>query len=617
MIRLLLRHQWFEILRHPSWNKNLTANIIFAILFLLMFLNLLALGLSIDKILEIINPDKNPVAVFNSFLLYYFILDFIVRLLFQGVPSLSIKPYLTLPVKRRLLIHYLLSKSFGSLFPYVPLLVLVPFTTKILLNYYSVEVAILWLISMFLLFHFVTFIVCYIKRKIVLNPSFVVGIVLLFVAAIIIEQYSLFSLSDVSVFVFTQFLLNPVFVLISLLLLISIYYLNYNYLSSHIYPEEFVIKQSGKNSIKEYEYFGRYGEVGDLISLELKLIFRNKRLKSTIYFMFAFLILAWPFYKYYMPEFEGKPKFVNYQQEPVNKTNSEECIVNFVVIPEIQPPLKQVTITGNDIKLGEWYPDKVPLHLSEDSTWTRSFIFNKNTKLEYKITGAIWDNEALYEEGIIPEAFNLTVKQDTTIMIHVKTWNTASEDVFLGSFLLYGTIFLVGAFILGYGQFLLGWEGSYFDLLLARKIDYTKYFKAKFVIMVISTLIIFILLLPAVIYGVTVLYFLISTLLFNLGFSTHFLLFMASSSATKMDLKAGLFSMQGKGGQQMLNVLIIILAPAIVYGFTASKFGSATALIIISCVGILGIIFHPLILNSAVKRFIKRRYILGAAFRQQ
>jgi hypothetical protein len=93
------------------------------------------------------------------------------------------------------------------------------------------------------------------------------------------------------------------------------------------------------------------------------------------------------------------------------------------------------------------------------------------------------------------------------------------------------------------------------------------------------------------------------------------MVFLALYNRSRIDITAGAFSMQGKGGQQMINVLILILLPAILSGFLINYFGIEYRFRILGGIGLTGILLTPLTFNSIYKLFIKKKHIMGAAFR--
>ena len=90
---------------------------------------------------------------------------------------------------------------------------------------------------------------------------------------------------------------------------------------------------------------------------------------------------------------------------------------------------------------------------------------------------------------------------------------------------------------------------------------------------------------------------------------------VALYNRTKVDLSAGAFSMQGKSGQKMINVLVLILVPAIISGFLISTFGIVACFKIIGGLGLAGILLLPFTFNLILKGFANKKYIMGAAYR--
>ena len=93
-----------------------------------MLLNFFFLGLFLDELLAELYPGKDPVTLVNGFILFYLLIDLLVRLILQAVPGLSIQPYLHLNVKKASLANYLLLKSLGSVFNFIPFAIILPFS---------------------------------------------------------------------------------------------------------------------------------------------------------------------------------------------------------------------------------------------------------------------------------------------------------------------------------------------------------------------------------------------------------------------------------------------------------------------------------------------------------
>jgi len=96
-------------------------------------------------------------------------------------------------------------------------------------------------------------------------------------------------------------------------------------------------------------------------------------------------------------------------------------------------PLKageQIFIAGNKSEFGNWNPAAIPLKKLDDSTYYISFDFNKSEALEYKFTKGSWNNEALNNDGKVPENHKLIVKCDTVINIKIYKWADEREIIF-------------------------------------------------------------------------------------------------------------------------------------------------------------------------------------------
>jgi hypothetical protein len=494
--------------------------------------------------------------------------------------------------------------------------VLIPFGIKILSLSFPLSSIILWTFGIYLFFNSISYIALLFKRKIHFSPGIIAILILCFIVIILLEKDGIISLSKLSTALFMLSLQDPLYNLIFLLLIITAYSANFIYLKRHAYAEEIMPKQKVRKARQSFDYLNRMGAFGDLIGMELRLIFRNRRIRSTIFLSIWMVALAWPFYRYYYPYLEKEKKSADYKQSEVLIPGDNQHKVVLNVYPDIPPPLNQVCVAGDHERFGNWRADLVPLQLKEDSSWTRSFVFDEGTELSFKITGADWGNEALYEEGIIPEPFKLTVDRDTTINIPVRSWKKDKVyNMISGAMLIYVGVFFIGMFIISYGQFLYAWEAGYFDFLMARKIDYRKYLWVKVFLLSATCIGAYLLIAPFIINNSLAFKSLTVALFYNLGINLPLMLYLSLYNRSRIDISAGAFSMQGKSGQQILNVFILILTPAILSGFFINHFGIENCFRILGGIGLAGILLTPVTFNAIYKLFIKKKHIMGAAFR--
>jgi len=302
MIIEFIRLRTRETIRSAVWNKNLAINIIFGLLMLYLIGSFMMIGFLLDRILESAFPDSDPVTVLNGVLLYYFGLELMIRFFMQQTPAMSITPFMHLPVRRSFLMHFLLARSIINPLNYISFLMFLPFAVRAVSAYYTGAAAFGWLLTLFLMIVVVIYINVYIKRQMTVKPvvSLICG--LAFVALIVMEIFGVFSIMAFSTSLFNAVLVQPLWILAPAALAAGVYLLNYRFLKACFYPEE-IDRRVGKKqvAVQSLGFMNRFGQIGELIGLELKLILRHKRTKSVLYTTPLFLLYG---FFYFLPTYE-------------------------------------------------------------------------------------------------------------------------------------------------------------------------------------------------------------------------------------------------------------------------------------------------------------------------
>ncbi|HAN79487.1 MAG TPA: hypothetical protein DCQ31_17830, partial [Bacteroidales bacterium] len=291
----LINHQWKEKTRSSFWQKSLIINVLLMLLGLYIMLNLIVLSLFADKILTELYKNKNVIESFTSLLVYYFLFDLVLRFFFQQLPTLSIQPYLTLPIKKSKLLHYILIKSVTSFFNYCAILLFLPFFIKNVASTQTALFSLIWLSTVILLVagnNFINFSAKkYFLKQPVIMLSYIIGIGLL----LYFENTNIVSLSGYFSAVVFYIANNPVFVFIPAALAVLSYYIAYKLLKNNAYIED--TESTGIRKKRGFAFLNNYGEIGQLIGIELKMIFRNSRPKSLMIVSFFFLFYGFMFYR--------------------------------------------------------------------------------------------------------------------------------------------------------------------------------------------------------------------------------------------------------------------------------------------------------------------------------
>ncbi|WP_162428771.1 DUF5687 family protein [Pontibacter pudoricolor] len=296
MFLTLLSHQWRSELRSSVFQKSIALNIILGLLILYFGGIFLFLGFNLDDILAKIYPQQNVVAIFNGMLLVYFLIDLFFRFLMQELPVLAIQPYLHLPISKNKLVHYVLVKSVPSFFNLLPLLFFVPFMITSVIPAFGSGMAIVWLLTVVAVTLLNNFLLLYFKRQMSNKPLYTLAFGATIVALMLLDYVDVLQLQLISQAVFGAILVQPWLVIVPAALLVGAYLLNFYFLKAHTYPEEMSVRKAKEATGGDIAFLNRFGELGKLIELELKLIWRHKRTKSIVFMSAIFLFYGFIFY---------------------------------------------------------------------------------------------------------------------------------------------------------------------------------------------------------------------------------------------------------------------------------------------------------------------------------
>ena len=297
MIKWLILHQWKSGIRSTIRQKNLILNLIIGFFIFIMVAYLLLLGLLINRIMQEVYPGQDHVRIFNGFLLYYFIVDLFLRFLMQNLPKINIESYLHLPIKKKLIVHYIVNRTSIAIFNFLPLLIFIPVSGKIVGAQMGPAAAWTWILGMLFMIFANNYLGTYLKRQLASKPL-IVGITGAFILMLIVlDILKVFSFSTVSAAMFSYLLNYKYLLVIPFLWMIITYRLHYNYLKKKLYPEEINIRKNRKiDNISDIRYLKSLGTTGSMIALDMRLFWRNKRTRTMIFMLPLFLLYGLFFY---------------------------------------------------------------------------------------------------------------------------------------------------------------------------------------------------------------------------------------------------------------------------------------------------------------------------------
>ncbi|SDS44272.1 DUF5687 family protein [Winogradskyella sediminis] len=490
MIKHFLNLEWKQYFRSSYWQKNIAINI-FMVFFALYFIAVfLGLGIGLFFLLKETFPDQDPFVIANSYLFYWIIGDLLMRFFLQKLPVMSVKPLLTLPIKRSTVVNYVLGKSALSFFNFLPLFAIIPFSIVLINQDYDTAMVLTWMLAMIitvLIINFLNFIIEAFSAESELSflPIMVVVSVLFG-----LNYFEVLPMTSLIGSGFLGIANHPIFILIPIAILIGCYVFNYKTLIKKLYLDSSLKSKVAEVNASDLSWTERFGDIAPFMKLDLKLIWRNKRTKSM-----TFLLLIGVLYGLF------------------------------------------------------FYP------------------------------------QPMYREMTFMSAF-------------------------IG-------IFSTGFFLINFGQFIPAWDSGYYKLLMSQNIKYEQYLRSKFILMVISVVLLFVLGIPYVYFGYKILIAHFAAAIYNIGVNTHVILWGGSYNRKKIELdKKAAFNYQGTGAVQWLIGIPLMLVPMGLFGLVNWLAGFAAAIALLIVLGVLGIVFHKKLMKGITQKYLNSKYKMIDAFSQ-
>jgi len=488
----LLKQQWKKSYRAKGFYKNLAVNIMLGFFALYMAVIFLFLGFSLNGILEKADNSLNPMQLFNGAMLYLWIAGLGLRFLMQPLNTFNLPPYQVLPIKRSALINFLMLKPLASPLNYFLLFVVVPFAIKSVVGYYSVFIALKFILSFIFLIWFNSLMAAFLKRKFGTGLYSFLLIILIIPCIVALEYFKVFSLFIISRAVFDFIILYPVGLIVPLCAVAGAYLLNKWFFATNFYPEKFNSKIKGDKTVAaDISFLNRFGIIGELITLEIKLILRHKRTKSILYMSVLFLFYGLFFY-------------------------------------------------------------------------TNDKVYANNSGM-----------------------------------------------------LFFAAMFITGFLMLMLGQWVISWDGSYFDTIMTKNIPVRSYINANYFLLLGLNIICFVLTTPYFFFGMKIVYLHLAAFLFNIGVTVYFLIYMATFKNTRIDLsKSSAMNYQGTSYKSMLIILPVMFLPILIVYILSAFFSLTVALWSLALLGVAGILFRNLLITLCVNQFNRRKYKMAEGFRE-
>ncbi|WP_299332700.1 DUF5687 family protein [uncultured Psychroserpens sp.] len=306
-LKHFLNLEWKQFFRSASFGKSVALNILMIFFALYFMVSFLVMGIFLYPGLKKVFPDQDPFTTLNSFLFFYILVDVLMRFFLQKLPVMSVKPLLPLPVKRNKVVHYVLRKSAFSFFNFLPLFAFIPFSIKLLIEGYPTGSVLAWLFAIILVTLIINFLNFVIESFSSETELSFLPIIVLAGGVFALNHFNIISFAELVSQGFTAIYNNPILILIPILVLTGLYLVNFKQLKSKLYLDSSLKTKVTEVNASNMEWTKRFGDIAPFMQLDLKLIWRNKRSKSSVWILIIGLLYGLFFYP--NPAYANMPWF--------------------------------------------------------------------------------------------------------------------------------------------------------------------------------------------------------------------------------------------------------------------------------------------------------------------
>lgn len=296
LVWFFLSHQLKKTRRSTIWQKSVVLNIILVLVALLLIAEAVGISLLLAYKWHEIAKEGEILSSFYEVMAYFFVGMLSMRFFMQQLPAMEIVHYQNLPIRKSTLVNFLLIKGKFNFFTFLTLIFVTPFAFLQVAYYHGNALALLWLIGMMVIDLTINYFIFYVKKQMVSNlkvVAFLLAIIALMVGGELLKWYSFSGLFAQTI---TALMAQPVLWLIPFILLLLMYYVDYRFLRNRLYLEEIGSKKTEMVQGNRFNYLRRFGLIGEVMLLDIKLFMRNKRTKTILFLTPIFLCYGFLFY---------------------------------------------------------------------------------------------------------------------------------------------------------------------------------------------------------------------------------------------------------------------------------------------------------------------------------
>ena len=294
-IRILRRHQKLSAKRHPAFEQNKTAKFFIylsagiTIIYLMFFAVIFAM---------VANSSDSTTAceLIYGFAPFILTIDFLFRFIAQQTPSQMIKPYILLPIPKKICIDSFISSSMFDWGNCIWFAMFIPYTIMSVVFSEGIFITFLFLLSLYILILINS--QWYSIVRALINRNILWWILPLLVYALIFSPWYIGKNANFSTLCDTYAELGSLFVepkLFMWLLLFAcfvlILYVNRRIQFVSVWQELAKVETTKLKHVSQFNFLNKYGIIGEYVKLEIKSTMRNKNIRKSFIFANIFILI--------------------------------------------------------------------------------------------------------------------------------------------------------------------------------------------------------------------------------------------------------------------------------------------------------------------------------------
>ena len=299
MIKQFLNLEWKAFFRSASFQVNVFLKILMglgALYFIFVFA-----GLGIGLFFGLEKMELEPLETVNKFLIYYIILDLVLRYFFQKMPVINIKPMLLMPFNKSKIVNFALGKTALSFFNIIHAFFFIPFSIILVIQDYSLLGVIGWHLGIMALIYMNNFINVFLNDK----TAFVAILGSVFVILGGLQYYKYFDVTVYTGAFFQGLYDTPWMAIVPIIAVVGVVIYAFNYFKKRLYLDAGLSKKTKTATTENMEWLDRFGKLSTFLKNDLKLILRNKRSKTTVFMSVLFLFYGLLFFGNAIEVYDG------------------------------------------------------------------------------------------------------------------------------------------------------------------------------------------------------------------------------------------------------------------------------------------------------------------------